>query len=45
MSEASANVKRVAELVGKDIFSGKEAVLLDVDYLKIPDTPSTRGKF
>ena len=43
VSEASANVKRVAEIVGEDVFNGDETVLLDIDYLKIPDTPSTRG--
>ena len=43
MSEASANVKHVAEMVADDVFNGNDAVLLDIDYLKIPDTSSTRG--
>ena len=44
MTEATANVPCVMQMVADDIFGGEETVLLDIDYLKIPDTSATRGE-
>ena len=44
MTEATATVPRLTQMVANDVFGGEEAVLLDIDYLKIPDTPTTRGE-
>ena len=44
MTDATATVPRVTQMVADDVFGGDEAVLLDIDYLKIPDTATTRGR-
>ncbi len=44
MTEATATVPRVTQMVADDVFGGDEAVLLDIDYLKIPDTATTMGE-
>ena len=42
LSEKTASVNRVAEIVSLESFEGKE-VFLDSDNLKIPDSAGTRG--
>ena len=44
MTEATATVPRVTQMVADDVFGGDETVLLNIDYLKIPDTATTRGE-
>lgn len=44
LTDATTNVMCVAQMVADDYFNGEDAVLLDIDYLKIPDTPSTKGE-
>lgn len=43
LNENTANIKDVANLVSNDIFHGKEVELIDLDFLKIVDLPSTQG--
>ena len=43
LATGTANVNCVSEMASKDAFGGETAVLLDIDYLKIPDTPNTKG--
>ena len=43
LSEKTASVNRVAEIVSLESFEGEEVVLLDSDNLKIPDSAGTRG--
>ena len=44
MTEATANIPCVMQMAADYIFGGEETVLLDIDYLKIPDTSATRGE-
>lgn len=44
MTEESASVPSVTQMVANDAFNGEETVLLDIDYLKIPNTSATRGE-
>ena len=44
LTEVTANLQRVSQMVATDAFCGESTLLLDVDYLKIPDIASTRGK-
>ena len=44
LTDDTANVQQVSEMVAEDAFSGETAVLVDVDYLRIPDTANTKGK-
>ena len=41
LTEQTAIVNDVAHLASNDVFQGKEVELLDVDFLKIIDLPST----
>ena len=42
LSEKTASVSRVGEIVSSECFAGEE-VILDSDNLKIPDSAGTRG--
>ena len=44
MTEATASVPHVTQMVAEDVFAGDETVLVDSDYLKIPDTSATTGE-
>ena len=44
LSESTANIQSVTEMVAADAFNGEAAVILDNEYLQIPDTPNTMGK-
>lgn len=44
MTEATASVPHVTQMVAEDVFAGDETVLVDTDYLKIPDTSATTGE-
>ena len=44
LNERKAIVPSVGNIASQEAFGGKECVILDLDFLKIPDTPSTRGK-
>ena len=44
MTEATANIPRMTKMVADDDFGSEETVLLDIDYLKVPDTSATRGR-
>ena len=41
LSEKTASISRVAEIVSLESFEGEEVVLLDADNLKIPDSAGT----
>ena len=43
LTEETANVPSVSQLVSEDAFEGKEVVLLDLKLLKIVDVKSTTG--
>ena len=43
LTEETANVPSVSQLVSEDAFEGKEVVLLDLKLLKIVDIKSTTG--
>lgn len=43
LTEATATVLNVSSCVSEEAFEGNSVVLLDADYLKVLDTPSTRG--
>ena len=45
LTEEKANILYVKKVVSEESFKGKDVVIVDVDFLKIPDTSSTRGKF
>lgn len=44
LSEEIASVPNVSKMVSDELFNGEECVLMDIDYLKIPNTSTTRGK-
>ena len=44
ISESTANIQSVMEMVAADTFNGEAAVILDNKYLYIPNTPNTMGK-
>ena len=44
LSESTANIQSVTEMVAVDAFNGEAAIILDNEYLQIPDTPNTMGK-
>ena len=44
VSEEVANIKGVSGIVAKDAFGGEPVILLDNDFLRIPDTPNTTGR-
>lgn len=44
MTEATANIPCMMQMVSDDVFGSEETVLLDIDYSKIPDTSATRGE-
>jgi len=44
INESTANVKSVAGMVAADAFNGEAAVILDNEYLQIPDTANTMGE-
>ena len=47
LTNDTANVQQVSEMVAEDAFGGEggeTAILVDVDYLRIPDTANTKGK-
>ncbi|XP_019851177.1 PREDICTED: uncharacterized protein LOC109581486 [Amphimedon queenslandica] len=43
LNEAKATVPSVCGIASNEAFGGKDCVILDLDFLKIPDTQSTRG--
>ncbi|XP_019860855.1 PREDICTED: uncharacterized protein LOC109589173 [Amphimedon queenslandica] len=43
LNEERANIAHVKQVVSQESFKGEEVVIVDVDFLKIPDTSSTRG--
>ena len=43
LSEKTASVSHVGEIVSSESFEGEEVILLDSDNLKIPDSAGTRG--
>ncbi|XP_064404016.1 uncharacterized protein LOC135349419 [Halichondria panicea] len=43
LSEEIASVPNVSKMVSDELFNGEECVLMDIDYLKIPNTSTTRG--
>ena len=45
LNDSTATVPRVTQMVADAAFGGEDAILLDIDYLKILDTITTRGKF
>ncbi len=45
LTETTANIARVAQMGSEDAFGGEQCMLLDNEYLKLLDTPSTRGRF
>lgn len=45
MMEETASIPRVTQMVSNDVFNGEDTVLLDIDYLKIPNTSATRGEY
>ncbi len=45
LTETTANIAQVAQMVSEDAFGGEQCVLLNNEYLKLLDTPSTRGRF
>ena len=44
LNERKATVPFVGNIANQEAFGRKECVILDLDFFKIPDTPSTRGK-
>ncbi len=45
LTETTANIERVAQMVSEDALAGEPGVVLDNEYLRLLDAPSTRGKF
>ena len=45
LNDSTATVPRVTQMVADAAFGGEDAILLNIDYLKILDTLTTRGKF
>ena len=43
LTEATATVLNVSTSVSEEAFEGNSVVLLDADYLKVLDIPSTQG--
>ena len=43
LTEATATVLNISSCVSEEAFEGNSVVLLGADYLKVLDTPSTRG--
>ena len=39
LNERKATVPSVGNIASQEAFGGKECVILDLDFLKIPDTP------
>ena len=44
LTESTATVPQITQMVADDVFGGDQTVLLDCDYLRIPDTPTTKGE-
>ena len=44
INDDTANVENVTKMVSDEAFNGEPIVLVDTDYLRILDTPGTRGK-
>ena len=44
ISEDSANVTSVLSQVSTEVFKGEAIILLDVDYLKLLDSNTTKGE-
>ena len=43
MSAETSSIAEVASVISKEAFEGKPIILLDNDYLIIPDTTASRG--
>ena len=43
LTERTANIRDASGIVSAEAFGGEQAILLDCDYLKVPDTYTTRG--
>ena len=44
INDDTANVENVTKMVSDEAFNGEPIVLVDTDYLRILDTPGTRGE-
>ncbi len=43
LTDETANVKDVSMIVGAEVFGGEQAVLLNSEYQKVPDTKTSTG--